>query len=107
MQLYISEKAKQELFTGGVGKDAYLRVAVTPGGCAGMSYSMLLDDTMREGDEVIYNENDLRVVTDAESAQYLDGLNIDYSDDLVESGFRLHNPNAQKSCGCGSSFGCS
>ena len=106
MQLNISEKAKQELCAGGVGKDAYLRLAVTPGGCAGMSYSMLLDDTLREGDQIVYTDDELRVVTDPDSAQYLDGLNIDYSDDLVESGFRIHNPNAQKSCGCGSSFGC-
>ena len=107
MQLIITDKARQELSAGGVGKDAYLRLAVSPGGCAGMSYSMLLDDTLREGDQVIYHEGELRVVTDPESAQYLDGLNIDYSDDLVESGFRISNPNAHKSCACGSSFGCS
>ena len=53
MQLNITDKAKKELSAGGVGKDAYLRLAVTPGGCAGMSYSMLLDDTIREGDQVI------------------------------------------------------
>jgi iron-sulfur cluster assembly protein len=106
MQLNISDKAKKELSAGGVGKDAYLRLAVTPGGCAGMSYSMLLDDTIREGDQVVYHEDELKVVTDPDSAQYLDGLHIDFSDDLVESGFRISNPNAQKACACGSSFGC-
>lgn len=106
MQLNITEKAKQELYAGGVGKDSYLRLGVTPGGCAGMSYSMILDDTLNEGDQVVYTEADLRVVTDPDSVQYLDGLHIDYSDDLVESGFRISNPNAQNSCGCGSSFGC-
>ncbi|MBN2343402.1 MAG: iron-sulfur cluster assembly accessory protein [Deltaproteobacteria bacterium] len=106
MQLNITEKAKQELVAGGVGKDAYLRLEVIPGGCAGMSYSMLLDDQLNEGDQLIFQEQEFRVVTDPESVQYLDGLNIDYSDDLVESGFRLSNPNAQHSCGCGSSFSC-
>lgn len=107
MRLEITEKAISELRSGGVGNDAYLRLAVKPGGCAGMSYDMVLDSTLRTGDKIVYTSGDLQVITDPDSAQYLDGLQIDYSDDLIESGFRLSNPNAQKSCGCGSSFSCS
>ncbi len=107
MRLEITEKAISELRAGGVGNDAYLRLAVKPGGCAGMTYDMLLDSTLRTGDKVIYSSGDVQVIADGESEPYLDGLTIDYSDDLIESGFRLSNPNAKKSCGCGSSFSCS
>lgn len=106
MNLEITEKAQNELRNSGVGADSYLRLAVRPGGCAGMSYDMILDDKLNEGDKVIFEQAELQVITDPNSAQYLDGLHIDFSDDLVESGFRLTNPNAQNSCGCGSSFGC-
>lgn len=106
MQLSITEKARVELLASGVGAEAYLRLAVKPGGCAGRSYDMVVDRKLNTGDKIIYVNGELQVITDPESAQYLDGLNIDYSDDLVESGFRLSNPNAQHSCGCGSSFSC-
>ena len=106
MQLNITEKALAELVANGVGAEAYLRLAVKPGGCAGMSYDMVVDTRLKTGDKIIYENGELQVITDPESAQYLDGLNIDYSDDLVESGFRLSNPNAEHSCGCGSSFSC-
>ena len=107
MRLEITTKAVEELRAGGVGPDAYLRLAVKPGGCAGMTYDMLLENTLRSGDKIVYTDGDLQVVADPDSAQYLDGLCIDYSDDLVASGFRLNNPNAARSCGCGSSFSCS
>ena len=106
MQLEITKKAQDELRSAGVGSESFLRLAVSPGGCAGMSYDMVLDKDLDADDQVIYQEDELRVVTDPASAQYLDGLKIDFSDDLVEAGFRLSNPNAQNSCGCGSSFGC-
>ena len=107
MRLDITEKAISELRAGGVGSDTYLRLAVKPGGCAGMTYDMLLDSSLRTGDKVIFASGDVQIIADKESEQYLDGLQIDYSDDLIESGFRLSNPNAKKSCGCGSSFSCS
>ena len=107
MNLTISEKAQSQLRSSGVGRDAYLRLAVKPGGCAGMSYDMLVDDTLKVGDKIIYTNGDLQVITDPKSAPYLDGITIDFSDDLIEAGFRLSNPNAQNACGCGSSFSCS
>ena len=106
MQLKITPAAVTELRAGGVNADTYLRLAVVPGGCAGMSYNMFVDDALNEGDQLVYQAEDIRVITDPDSARYIDGLTIDFSDDLVESGFRLTNPNAHNSCGCGSSFGC-
>ena len=107
MRLEISKKAQAELRASGVGSDAYLRLAVKTGGCAGMSYDMVLDTRLNTGDRIIFETGDLQVITDPDSEPYLDGLTIDYSDDLIESGFRLSNPNAQHACGCGSSFSCS
>ena len=59
---------------------------------------------MSEVDEVYYSEDKLRIVADKISSVYLDGLTIDFSNDLIEPGFRLTNSNAKGSCGCGSSF---
>lgn len=79
-----------------------LRLFVEKGGCAGMQYGMTLDDTA-EGDE-IFPHGDVRVIVDPESLHYLTGSEIDYCDDLTGTGFRLKNPNAVRSCGCGTSF---
>jgi iron-sulfur cluster assembly protein len=82
----------------------FLRVGVAAGGCSGHTYTAAVDDELFITDLVIYESGRLRIVTDPESAEYLEGLEIDYSDDLIRSGFRFHNPNASGSCGCGSSF---
>jgi iron-sulfur cluster assembly accessory protein len=79
-----------------------LRIFVEAGGCAGMQYGMALDET-KEGDAVIEREG-VRVFVDAFSAKYLTGSTIDFSDDLAGAGFRILNPNASRSCGCGTSF---
>ncbi len=79
-----------------------LRIFVESGGCAGMQYGMTLDQA-RDGDEVFGREG-VHVVIDPQSAQYLRGSTIDYADDLAGSGFRIKNPNAVRSCGCGTSF---
>ena len=72
------------------------------GGCAGMQYGMKLDHAA-EGDEIV-EESGARVLIDQESAAYLRGVSLDYCDDLTGTGFRIHNPNAVRSCGCGTSF---
>jgi iron-sulfur cluster assembly protein len=79
-----------------------LRLFVEKGGCAGMQYGMTLDG-QEPGDEV-FPQGAVRVIIDPESLQYLQGSEIDYSDDLTGTGFRLKNPNAVRSCGCGTSF---
>lgn len=79
-----------------------LRISVESGGCAGMSYEMKLDEPAA-GDFAEGREG-VQVVVDAASLTYVTGSTIDYSDDLAGAGFRIHNPRAARSCGCGTSF---
>ncbi|SYZ71832.1 Iron-sulfur cluster insertion protein ErpA [Candidatus Zixiibacteriota bacterium] len=104
MNINITEKAKQELKNIEVGGEKFLRIEVVSGGCSGLTYGAGIDTDFHKDDVVLFQDNDFRVVADMRSALYLDGLHIDYSDDLIRSGFRFSNPRAKKSCGCGSSF---
>jgi iron-sulfur cluster assembly protein len=104
MQIEVTDKAKAELRKLDIGVDQFLRIDIVPGGCSGMTYSAGLDTEVKPSDEVIYQDDLIRIVADGGSAMFLDGLKIDYSDDLIKSGFRFMTPNAVKSCGCGSSF---
>lgn len=104
MAVRITEKAKQELIRMGVGGKAFLRISVVPGGCSGHTYNAAIEDEMGPGDQVVLEEGAFRAVADAQSLSYLDGLDIDYSEDLIQSGFRFKNTNAVKACGCGASF---
>jgi iron-sulfur cluster assembly protein/iron-sulfur cluster insertion protein len=79
-----------------------LRVAVRPGGCAGFSYEMFFDSN-RDDTDVTASYGDVTIVVDPSSAQLLDGAVLDYKGGL-ESGFSITNPNAERTCGCGSSF---
>lgn len=83
---------------------AFVRIGVVPGGCSGHTYSAVVDDQADPADVVLHESGTLRVATDPRSAVYLDGLQIDYSDDLIQSGFRFRNSKAGGSCGCGASF---
>jgi iron-sulfur cluster assembly accessory protein len=80
-----------------------LRVFVSGGGCSGMQYGMTFDDETREGDSE-FTAAGLRVLVDPISANYLTGASIDYVDSLMGGGFKIENPNAVSSCGCGHSF---
>jgi len=82
----------------------FLRISVVPGGCSGMTYTACIDNVLSDEDQVIYEDGSLRVIADPGSTMFLDGLEIDFSDDLIASGFRFKNPKAKKGCGCGSSF---
>ncbi len=89
--------------TGGeTGESAGLRILVEKGGCAGMQYTMQID-VQAPGDSVSEAFGG-RVFVDPSSAPYLEGSELDYCDDLVGTGFRLRNPRATRSCGCGTSF---
>jgi iron-sulfur cluster assembly protein len=82
-----------------------LRVFIQSGGCSGFSYGMGLDENPpREDDYVIDASDNLKVYVDSYSAQYLEGAEIDYVDQLMGGGFTIHNPNAVRTCGCGHSF---
>ncbi len=81
----------------------YLRVGIKGGGCAGFQYSLTFTDEVDE-DDVVVVDRGLKVVTDTFSACYLKGTELDYVDSLQGSGFKFVNPNAKRTCGCGSSF---
>lgn len=83
--------------------DLALRVAVRPGGCSGFSYEMYFDVAKAE-DDIEYAFGEVRVVVDPSSAMLLEGATLIYKDGLVDAGFSINNPNAQRSCGCGQSF---
>jgi iron-sulfur cluster assembly protein len=80
-----------------------LRVFVAGGGCSGYQYGMALARSTEE-DDIILEQFGVRIVVDPESARYLEGAEIDYVEDIMKSGFSIFNPNAVKSCACGSSF---
>jgi len=83
--------------------NAALRVSVVGGGCSGFSYNLGFDETVRADDTVI-EQHGVRVLIDATSGQYLQGMTIDYVSGLHGAGFKFLNPNATRTCGCGSSF---
>jgi iron-sulfur cluster assembly protein len=79
-----------------------LRVRVVGGGCSGLQYKMAVD-AERKGDKVFEHEG-AKLYIDRKSYLYLNGTQLDYSDGLVNVGFRLDNPNVKRTCGCGESF---
>ncbi|MBZ8178833.1 HesB/IscA family protein [Oscillatoria salina] len=83
--------------------DSQLRLKVEAGGCSGLFYLLEFDETPPVK-EIVCNSNGISIVVDAESYKFLEGLNIDYSEDLMGGGFRFHNPNATNTCSCGNSF---
>ena len=84
-------------------ESAGLRVSVLPGGCSGFKYSLNIEERALDDDMVI-EVNSVRVFVDGFSAQYLNGVTIDYTSSMQGSGFTFSNPNASGGCGCGSSF---
>jgi iron-sulfur cluster assembly accessory protein len=80
-----------------------LRVAVTGGGCSGFQYNFTIDDTKMDDDLVIARDG-ATVLVDPMSLDFLKGSEIDFVDDLIGAAFKIHNPNATSSCGCGTSF---
>jgi iron-sulfur cluster assembly accessory protein len=84
--------------------DGYaLRVYISGGGCSGYQYGMALEGNVRETD-LVFEEHGVKVVIDEVSISYLNGATVDYVDEVMGSGFKIENPNAVSSCGCGSSF---
>lgn len=87
----------------GVETKAGLRVAVLPGGCSGFQYGLNIEDAP-EGDDEVLDISGVTIFVDPFSAQYLDGVEIDYVTSMMGQGFTFRNPNAAGGCGCGSSF---
>ena len=87
----------------GKGASAMLRVEVKKGGCSGLSYKMNFDNDERAGDKIFESEGQ-KLLIDSQSMLYLIGMTLEYSGGLNGKGFVFNNPNANKQCGCGSSF---
>jgi iron-sulfur cluster assembly protein len=102
----LSERAAEEITSllERQGKaDAALRVFVSGGGCSGLNYGMAIDDSVEEGD-FVFNCHGVKVIVDPQSIHYINGASVDYVEDVMGGGFKIDNPNAVRSCGCGSSF---
>jgi iron-sulfur cluster assembly protein len=108
LTLHLTDKAAQEVAKFIVAEQvpsesAGLRVSVLPGGCSGFKYSLNIEERALE-DDMVLDVNSVRVFVDGFSAQYLNGVTIDYTSSMQGSGFTFSNPNASGGCGCGSSF---
>jgi iron-sulfur cluster insertion protein len=112
VQLNISEKAASEVkriiaeqtASGGVAEKLYLRLRVVGGGCSGFQNKLDLDPTVNEKLDEVFEIHGIGVVVDKRSLLYLDGVKVDFHDDLNKRGFSVTNPAAKSTCGCGSSF---
>jgi iron-sulfur cluster assembly accessory protein len=103
----LTEKALtelQDLMKGQDKQGAALRVWVAGGGCSGLSYGMALDDAAPEEGDNVFEQEGVKIYVDPLSLQYMEGAQVDYVDDVLGGGFKIENPNAVSSCGCGSSF---
>lgn len=107
LQINITDKAA-ELVKDSISQieteNPHLYFYVAGGGCSGLQYGLAISEGEPEIDDVIVYSNDIKIVVDAKSARYVNGATIDYKSDGLMSGFKIENPNAEKSCGCGSSF---
>ena len=83
--------------------DAFLRIAVSGGGCSGFQYGLTFDEETNS-DDVVFEHGGVRVVVDDVSLDLLNGAAIDFVEDLMGASFQIRNPNAASSCGCGNSF---
>lgn len=93
---------RELLQTRGADAHAGLRLAVHRGGCAGMEYAMKVDAP--SADDRVFEADGVSIIVDAQSLPFLDGSRVDYVESLNDSGFKIENPNATRSCGCGTSF---
>lgn len=104
MTITITERARRHLAAQMARGKRFLRITVSPGGCSGMTYQAALAHELGDDDEVVHEEGGIRVASDSFSKYFLNGLMIDFSDDLIKPGLALINKNATQSCGCGASF---
>ncbi|RKH42974.1 HesB/IscA family protein [Corallococcus llansteffanensis] len=84
-------------------QDYFFSIRVVPSGCSGLGYDLNLVKEAKAGDQ-IWEQDGVKIATDALSAQYLSGTHIDYVTSITGAGFKFENPNAKSSCGCGTSF---
>ena len=94
----------KDLMSSNAKQDAALRVWVAGGGCSGLSYGMALDDGAPEEGDQIFEQDGVKIFVDGLSLNYMDGSSVDFVEDALGGGFKIENPNAVSTCGCGSSF---
>ncbi len=99
-----AEEVKRIVSDQNLDEGTVLRIGVTGGGCSGFSYALGFDDKVDEAADSSFECHGVQVVVDKKSALYLDGTTVDFFDSIEKRGFAFENPNAVKSCGCGSSF---
>jgi len=97
------QKIREAFAKNNAPEGAGLRLGVQGGGCSGLSYLFRVETRQRTNDNV-YEFEGVKVFVDPKSHVYLDGMTLDYQESLMHSGFVFENPNAKKSCGCGTSF---
>ena len=106
--IQVSEKALKEIqriqASDPATNEGALRVQVVGGGCSGMSYKLGFDKDVAESDKVFEQPGGLKIVVDAKSYLFIQGMDLDFSDGLNGTGFTFNNPNAKRTCGCGTSF---
>jgi len=90
-------------FLGNRGKGIGLRLAVRTTGCSGMAYVLEFADELDDSD-VVFEDNDVKVIIDPKSLVYLDGTQLDFGKEGLNEGFKFNNPNVKDECGCGESF---
>lgn len=96
----VTESALKKLEANRPNPNDFIRISIQGGGCSGLSYAFELTPTKEEGDVVICDV----ILVDSISFQYLEGAEIDYTEDLMSAQFVIRNPNAKSTCGCGESF---
>ncbi len=105
--IYLSPQAKERIeklrTEDGLSPAAFIRVAVTSGGCSGLSYQMDFDQSMQPDDQIFEDKGE-KIVTNLRSLLYLYGSTLDFSEGLNGKGFHFINPNAARTCSCGESF---
>lgn len=105
--LFVADSAKEKITElkskGDIADDFFIRVSVTSGGCSGLSYKLDFDNESQPNDQ-IFEDNDVKVVTDLKSFLYLCNTTLEFSGGLDGTGFAFNNPNASRTCGCGESF---
>lgn len=112
MSILITDRAKSEIKRiveeqkndNNNDRKQYLRVRVVGGGCSGFQYKLTMDEEINEKIDELYEINEVSVIVDKRSMMYINGATIDYLDDMNERGFKVVNPSAKSTCGCGSSF---
>jgi iron-sulfur cluster assembly protein len=108
MSITLTERAAHEVMkareANKVDDAMFLRIGVKGGGCSGFNYSMQFDTQYDEAADTKFDFFGVKVVVDKKSALYLEGMTVDWYESLEQKGFKFDNPNAVKTCGCGSSF---